>query len=161
MAAVEGSMNRSVRPPARLMPIDKSFHTNRVSPLNLQSGTKQKSSCKQQAPVITGQSEHFNPEILVTEAEDETFGDGQKRKTKDTLQRFTLLGTPYKKKDSYDGSMANEKQSFIKKRLWTMLEPNDNKLSLKLFGSKRGILKEKRRLKAAGFFIIHPCSSFR
>ena len=52
-------------------------------------------------------------------------------------------------------------RSFVRRQLWTMLSPTDNRLSMKLFGSRKGIQKEKRRLKAAGHFIIHPCSKFR
>ena len=41
-----------------------------------------------------------------------------------------------------------------------MLEPSDNKLAMKLFGSKKGVLKEKLRQKNAGHWVIHPCSNF-
>jgi hypothetical protein len=37
----------------------------------------------------------------------------------------------------------------------------DNKLAMKLFGSKKALMKERVRQKAAGHWIIHPCSSFR
>lgn len=37
----------------------------------------------------------------------------------------------------------------------------DNRLALKLFGSRRGILKEEERLKNCQHWIIHPCSKFR
>ncbi|XP_072038244.1 potassium/sodium hyperpolarization-activated cyclic nucleotide-gated channel 3-like [Amphiura filiformis] len=52
-------------------------------------------------------------------------------------------------------------KSFVRRRIWTMLSPTDSRLSMKLFGSRKGIQKEKRRLKAAGNLIIHPCSKFR
>ncbi|XP_072166800.1 potassium/sodium hyperpolarization-activated cyclic nucleotide-gated channel 2-like [Diadema setosum] len=50
---------------------------------------------------------------------------------------------------------------FLQRQLWTVLQPSDNRLSMKLFGSKKGLQKEKHRLRKAGFLIIHPCSHFR
>ncbi|CAH1996847.1 unnamed protein product [Acanthoscelides obtectus] len=32
---------------------------------------------------------------------------------------------------------------------------------MKLFGSKKALMKERIRQKAAGHWVIHPCSSFR
>ncbi len=37
----------------------------------------------------------------------------------------------------------------------------DNRLALKLFGNRRGILKEEERLKNCPHWVIHPCSKFR
>ncbi len=37
----------------------------------------------------------------------------------------------------------------------------DNRLALKLFGSRRGILIEEERLKNCPHWVIHPCSKFR
>jgi hyperpolarization activated cyclic nucleotide-gated potassium channel 2 len=42
-----------------------------------------------------------------------------------------------------------------------MFQPTDNKLAMKLFGSKKALIQERVRQKAAGHWIIHPCSSFR
>jgi hypothetical protein len=42
-----------------------------------------------------------------------------------------------------------------------LLKPSDNKLAMKLFGSKKGVLKERLRQQRAGHCIIHPCSNFR
>ncbi|CAF3257625.1 unnamed protein product, partial [Rotaria sp. Silwood2] len=42
-----------------------------------------------------------------------------------------------------------------------LLKPSDNKLALKLFGSRKGLLKERLRQQRAGHCIIHPCSNFR
>ena len=49
----------------------------------------------------------------------------------------------------------------LKSCLSNILQPSDNKLSLKIFGSKKGILKEKIRLQKTGKFIIHPYSNFK
>ncbi|XP_041464539.1 potassium/sodium hyperpolarization-activated cyclic nucleotide-gated channel 2-like [Lytechinus variegatus] len=50
---------------------------------------------------------------------------------------------------------------FLQRQLWTVLQPSDNRLSMKLFGSKKGLQNEKFRLRKAGVLIIHPCSHFR
>ena len=42
-----------------------------------------------------------------------------------------------------------------------LLKPSDNKLAMKLFGSKKGVLKERLRQQRSGHCIIHPCSNFR
>jgi hypothetical protein len=42
-----------------------------------------------------------------------------------------------------------------------LLKPSDNKLAMKLYGSRKGVLKERLRQQRAGHCIIHPCSNFR
>ena len=42
-----------------------------------------------------------------------------------------------------------------------LLKPSDNKLAMKLYGSRKGLLKERMRQQRAGHCIIHPCSNFR
>ena len=49
----------------------------------------------------------------------------------------------------------------IRDQLRAMFQVADNRLALKLFGSRNALLKEKRRQKAVGNFVIHPCSNFR
>lgn len=51
--------------------------------------------------------------------------------------------------------------SYLKYYFVSMLQPSDNKLAMKLFGSKKGVLKEKMRQQEVGHWIIHPCSNFR
>nr|XP_022910908.1 potassium/sodium hyperpolarization-activated cyclic nucleotide-gated channel 2 isoform X1 [Onthophagus taurus] len=53
------------------------------------------------------------------------------------------------------------KQSFLKNQLQALFQPTDNKLAMKLFGSKKALMKERIRQKASGHWVIHPCSSFR
>uniref|UniRef100_A0A8D8SFA5 Potassium/sodium hyperpolarization-activated cyclic nucleotide-gated channel 4 n=1 Tax=Cacopsylla melanoneura TaxID=428564 RepID=A0A8D8SFA5_9HEMI len=53
------------------------------------------------------------------------------------------------------------KQSFIRNQLQALFQPTDNKLAMKLFGSKKALMKERIRQKASGHWVIHPCSSFR
>jgi hyperpolarization activated cyclic nucleotide-gated potassium channel 2 len=54
-----------------------------------------------------------------------------------------------------------QKQSFLKNHLQALFQPTDNKLAMKLFGSKKALMKERIRQKAAGHWVIHPCSNFR
>ena len=58
-----------------------------------------------------------------------------------------------------DPAMRNS--SNIVNYLMDLLKPSDNKLAMKLFGSRKGLLKERLRQQRAGHCIIHPCSTFR
>ncbi|XP_028524048.1 potassium/sodium hyperpolarization-activated cyclic nucleotide-gated channel 3 isoform X5 [Apis cerana] len=72
----------------------------------------------------------------------------------------SLYGTP--KEEPGPGLPGQEvKQSFLKNQLQALFQPTDNKLAMKLFGSKKALMKERIRQKAAGHWVIHPCSSFR
>ncbi len=51
--------------------------------------------------------------------------------------------------------------SYLKEQFFAFFQPSDNKLAMKLFGSKSALNKEKRRQQQQGNWIIHPCSSFR
>ena len=46
-------------------------------------------------------------------------------------------------------------------QLQNIFAPTDSKLAMKLFGSKKALMKERVRQKEIGHWIIHPCSSFR
>ncbi|XP_018900258.2 potassium/sodium hyperpolarization-activated cyclic nucleotide-gated channel 2 isoform X2 [Bemisia tabaci] len=70
----------------------------------------------------------------------------------------SALGTSAMGLGSHDPS---SKQSFLKNQLQALFQPTDNKLAMKLFGSKKALMKERIRQKAAGHWVIHPCSSFR
>ncbi|XP_049830292.1 potassium/sodium hyperpolarization-activated cyclic nucleotide-gated channel 2 isoform X3 [Schistocerca gregaria] len=72
----------------------------------------------------------------------------------------SLYGTP-KEEPGPNPLAASEKQSFLKNQLQAIFQPTDNKLAMKLFGSKKALMKERIRQKAAGHWVIHPCSSFR
>lgn len=80
---------------------------------------------------------------------------------------LSLYGTP--KEEPGPAPMGNHpgllpdtgKQSFIKNQLQALFQPTDNKLAMKLFGSKKALMKERIRQKASGHWVIHPCSSFR
>lgn len=55
----------------------------------------------------------------------------------------------------------NRTVNYLKSYFASMLEPSDNKLAMKLFGSKKGVLKEKLRQQKVSNWVIHPCSDFR
>lgn len=50
---------------------------------------------------------------------------------------------------------------FLREQLSALFQVSDNRLAMKLFGSRNALQKEKQRQKATGIFVIHPCSSFR
>ncbi|KOX78560.1 Potassium/sodium hyperpolarization-activated cyclic nucleotide-gated channel 2 [Melipona quadrifasciata] len=61
----------------------------------------------------------------------------------------SLYGTP--KEEPGPGLPGQEvKQSFLKNQLQALFQPTDNKLAMKLFGSKKALMKERIRQKAAG-----------
>ena len=49
----------------------------------------------------------------------------------------------------------------MRNQLQNIFAPTDSKLAMKLFGSKKALMKERVRQKEIGHWIIHPCSSFR
>ena len=51
--------------------------------------------------------------------------------------------------------------NYLKDQIISFFQPSDNKLAMKLFGNKNALMKEKRRQKEAGNWVIHPCSNFR
>ncbi|XP_050423418.1 potassium/sodium hyperpolarization-activated cyclic nucleotide-gated channel 1 isoform X2 [Adelges cooleyi] len=68
--------------------------------------------------------------------------------------------------DSYaavDGMAAADKRRrpTVRGRLSAVFEPSCNRLSMKIFGSKKAVLKERYRQRSLGVWVIHPCSKFR
>lgn len=59
--------------------------------------------------------------------------------------------------------IVSEKVSanFLKSQLQSWFQPTDNRLAMKLFGSRKALVKERIRQKTSGHWVIHPCSSFR
>lgn len=74
------------------------------------------------------------------------------------FDEVSLYGTPV---EAAPPGPPDPKQSFLKNHLQALFQPTDNKLAMKLFGSKKALMKERIRQKAAGHWVIHPCSSFR
>lgn len=74
----------------------------------------------------------------------------------------SLYGTP-KEEPLPNLHTLTEKMSsnFLKNQLQSWFQPTDNRLAMKLFGSKKALVKERIRQKTAGHWVIHPCSSFR
>ncbi|XP_063626616.1 potassium/sodium hyperpolarization-activated cyclic nucleotide-gated channel 2 isoform X6 [Cydia splendana] len=73
------------------------------------------------------------------------------------LDDVSLYGTPVEPAPP----VSDAKQGFLRNQLQALFQPTDNKLAMKLFGSKKALMKERIRQKAAGHWVIHPCSSFR
>ncbi|XP_028159163.1 potassium/sodium hyperpolarization-activated cyclic nucleotide-gated channel 2 isoform X7 [Ostrinia furnacalis] len=73
------------------------------------------------------------------------------------LDDVSLYGTPVEPAPP----APDAKQGFLRNQLQALFQPTDNKLAMKLFGSKKALMKERIRQKAAGHWVIHPCSSFR
>ena len=77
----------------------------------------------------------------------------------------SLYGTP---KEDLSPTKEVESQNpiqsttnYLKDQIIAFFQPSDNKLAMKLFGNKNALMKEKMRQKAAGNWVIHPCSNFR
>lgn len=46
-------------------------------------------------------------------------------------------------------------------RFRALFEPSTNRLSMKIYGSEKAVLKERLRQRSLGVWVIHPCSKFR
>ena len=79
----------------------------------------------------------------------------------------SLYGTPkeeigpFANFDHSNLQSASNRPGWVRNQLQNIFQPTDNKLAMKLFGSKKALVQERVRQKAAGHWIIHPCSSFR
>ncbi|XP_037031741.1 potassium/sodium hyperpolarization-activated cyclic nucleotide-gated channel 2 isoform X9 [Bradysia coprophila] len=84
-------------------------------------------------------------------------------RTKVHFDDVSLYGTPKEEEPLPNISTITEKMSsnFLKNQLQSWFQPTDNRLAMKLFGSKKALVKERIRQKTAGHWVIHPCSSFR
>ena len=72
---------------------------------------------------------------------------------------ISLYGTP--KEEINNPILAEAKASFMRSQIEALFQPSDNKLAMKLFGSKKALMNERLRQKESGHWIIHPCSTFR
>ncbi|XP_045777452.1 potassium/sodium hyperpolarization-activated cyclic nucleotide-gated channel 2 isoform X5 [Maniola jurtina] len=106
---------------------------------------------------------------LVTALDDETLllgdadmslkqGSGTGKVHFGGLDDVSLYGTPVEPAPPVSDA---KQQGFLRNQLQALFQPTDNKLAMKLFGSKKALMKERIRQKAAGHWVIHPCSSFR
>ncbi|CRK90702.1 CLUMA_CG004395, isoform B [Clunio marinus] len=83
-------------------------------------------------------------------------------KSKVHFDDVSLYGTPKEEPLPSLPVMAEKTSSnFLKNQLQAWFQPTDNRLAMKLFGSKKALVKERIRQKTAGHWVIHPCSSFR
>ena len=74
----------------------------------------------------------------------------------------SLYGTPKEEIGPFSPYLPpSNRPGWVRNQLQNIFQPTDNKLAMKLFGSKKALVQERVRQKAAGHWIIHPCSSFR
>lgn len=60
---------------------------------------------------------------------------------------------------SLDGRTRSS--NYLKEQFFHFFQPTDNKLGMKLFGTKMAVDRERKRQEQHGKWIIHPCSNFR
>ncbi|XP_055642930.1 uncharacterized protein LOC129779470 isoform X4 [Toxorhynchites rutilus septentrionalis] len=83
-------------------------------------------------------------------------------KSKVHFDDVSLYGTPKEEPlPSIPPSTEKPSSNFLKNQLQAWFQPTDNRLAMKLFGSKKALVKERIRQKTSGHWVIHPCSSFR
>uniref|UniRef100_A0AAG5CP90 Cyclic nucleotide-binding domain-containing protein n=1 Tax=Anopheles atroparvus TaxID=41427 RepID=A0AAG5CP90_ANOAO len=83
-------------------------------------------------------------------------------KSKVHFDDVSLYGTPKEEPlPNMPPSIEKPSSNFLKNQLQAWFQPTDNRLAMKLFGSKKALVKERIRQKTAGHWVIHPCSSFR
>lgn len=58
-------------------------------------------------------------------------------------------------------SQIGSSMNSVKEHLFTMIAPDDNKLCLKFFGTKRAVHMEQQRLFSQHVWVIHPYSCFK
>ncbi|XP_011192997.1 uncharacterized protein LOC105218854 isoform X2 [Zeugodacus cucurbitae] len=103
---------------------------------------------------------------LVTAFDDEALlicdQGNEMARTKVHFDDVSLYGTP-KEEPMPSIPVVSEKVSanFLKSQLQSWFQPTDNRLAMKLFGSRKALVKERIRQKTSGHWVIHPCSSFR
>ena len=76
----------------------------------------------------------------------------------DNKDDISLYGTP---KEETAPVLSEAKASFMRNQIESLFQASDNKLAMKLFGSKKALMNERLRQKESGHWIIHPCSNFR
>jgi len=78
---------------------------------------------------------------------------------------ISLYGTPKEEMTPFREPSTHRASSsptnYLRDQIVAFFQPSDNKLAMKLFGNKNALIKEKLRQKAAGNWVIHPCSNFR
>ena len=74
---------------------------------------------------------------------------------------FIKMSSQHLQEDGRMNMEDSRRPGWVRNQLQNIFQPTDNKLAMKLFGSKKALIQERVRQKAAGHWIIHPCSSFR
>lgn len=78
-----------------------------------------------------------------------------------SVQSAMISGRSTVKRWSIASSCATLTGGQVLDHFAAFFQVSDNKLSMKLFGNRLSLEKEKRRHLAVGHWVIHPCSSFR
>ena len=88
--------------------------------------------------------------------------------TKENVRRISItknstISEPFGSEFNVKSTNVKASVSRTKDRAYlkTLFHVQDNKISLKLFGSKRGVREEQERQEKIGYYVIHPCSIFR
>ena len=91
------------------------------------------------------------PNVVISRTSSEpVIGYGRPRKV-------SAAGSAFSARSNWTTLGIERRKSF----LGNLFQVWDNRLALKLFGSRKGILKEEERLKNCQHRVIHPCSKFR
>lgn len=135
-------------------------------------GSERESQHQQQQP---SSPQELNPTITITMDDDadsiiSDYLHPDHNYRRDRNIRFigddiSLYGTPKEEmsplKEPSSPPPPSPRTSYLKDQIISFFQPSDNKLAMKLFGNKNALMKEKLRQKAAGNWVIHPCSNFR
>lgn len=74
--------------------------------------------------------------------------------------RESGLQAPPRGPADLDGGDSEGSDSLLD-HLLTMLQPSQNRLTMKLLGNRKALMRERLRQKRTSRWVIHPCSSFR
>ena len=78
-----------------------------------------------------------------------------------SVQSAMIGGRSTMRRWSIASSCATLTGSQVLDHFAAFFQVSDNKLSMKLFGNRLSLEKEKQRHRAVGHWVIHPCSNFR
>lgn len=70
-------------------------------------------------------------------------------------------GTQQKRRRRHRRRRRRANFSDLKSAFRAVFEPSTNRLSMKIYGSEKAVLRERLRQRSLGFWVIHPCSKFR
>ena len=103
------------------------------------------------------------PQVHFSKEKDDVslYGTPKEEPGQINTSRWTQSDCPWKNIFTRNSVSSESKPNWVRNQLQNIFAPTDNKLAMKLFGSKKALMKERVRQKEIGHWIIHPCSSFR